>query len=91
MNNAGIGAVGTVVDGSLKEWARVLDVNLLGTVRVSRAALPHLRRSSAAAVVMTTSIAAHVGLPRRALYSASKGALVALFRAMAADHLGRVA
>ena len=87
VSNAGIGAVGTVADNSLEEWQRVLDVNLLGAVRVSRAALPHLRRSQAAAVVMTTSIAAHVGLPKRALYSASKGALVALVRAMAADHM----
>jgi NAD(P)-dependent dehydrogenase (short-subunit alcohol dehydrogenase family) len=56
-------------------------------VRTTRAALPHLRRSSAAAVVNTGSIAATAGLPERALYSASKGAVVALTRAMAADHL----
>lgn len=65
----------------------MLDVNLLGIVRVSRAALPHLRRSPAAAIVNTCSIAATVGLPQRALYSASKGAVLALTRAMAADHL----
>ncbi len=87
VNNAGIGAIGTVADNDLSEWQRVLDVNVLGAVRVSRAALPYLRKSPAAAVVMTTSIAAHVGLPKRAAYSASKGALVALVRAMAADHL----
>jgi NAD(P)-dependent dehydrogenase (short-subunit alcohol dehydrogenase family) len=87
VNNAGIGAQGTVDANDDAEWLRVLDVNLLGVVRTTRAALPHLRRSSAAAVVNTGSIAATAGLPERALYSASKGAVLALTRAMAADHL----
>ena len=88
VNNAGIGAQGTVADNSDDEWHRVLDVNLLGMVRVTRAALPALRRSPSAAIVNTGSIAATAGLPQRAAYSASKGAVHALTRAMAADHLG---
>jgi 2-keto-3-deoxy-L-fuconate dehydrogenase len=87
VNNAGIGATGTVEDNSYEEWRRVLDVNLLGVVRASRAALPHLRRSLVAAIVNTCSIAAVAGLPRRALYSATKGAVLALTLAMAADHV----
>lgn len=87
VNNAGIGAQGAVDANDDAEWMRVLNVNLLGVVRMTRAALPHLRRSSAAAVVNTGSIAATAGLPERALYSASKGAVLALTRAMAADHL----
>jgi 2-keto-3-deoxy-L-fuconate dehydrogenase len=87
VNNAGIGATGTVEDNSYEEWRRVLDVNLLGVVRASRAALPHLRRSPVAAIVNTCSIAAVAGLPRRALYSATKGAVLALTLAMAADHV----
>jgi len=87
VNNAGIGAQGTVEDNDDAEWGRVLDVNLLGMVRTSRAALPALRRSPAAAIVNTGSIAATAGLPQRALYSATKGAVLALTRAMAADHL----
>jgi NAD(P)-dependent dehydrogenase (short-subunit alcohol dehydrogenase family) len=87
VNNAGIGAQGTVADNPDDEWLRVLDVNLLGVVRTTRAALPALRRSPAAAVVNTASIVATAGLPQRALYSASKGAVLALTRAMAADHL----
>jgi NAD(P)-dependent dehydrogenase (short-subunit alcohol dehydrogenase family) len=87
VNNAGIGAQGTVADNDDAEWLRVLNINLLGMVRVSRAALPHLRRSPSAAIVNTGSIAATAGLPERALYSASKGAVHALTRAMAADHL----
>ena len=45
VNNAGIGAVGTVEEGPIEEWRRVFEVNVLGIVRTSRAALPHLRRS----------------------------------------------
>jgi NAD(P)-dependent dehydrogenase (short-subunit alcohol dehydrogenase family) len=87
VNNAGIGAQGTVADNPDDEWHRVLDVNLLGMVRATRAALPALRRSPSAAIVNTGSIAATAGLPQRAVYSASKGAVHALTRAMAADHL----
>jgi NAD(P)-dependent dehydrogenase (short-subunit alcohol dehydrogenase family) len=54
-------------------------------VRVSRAALPYLRRSAHGAIVNTCSIAATAGLPQRAVYSASKGAVLSLTRAMAAD------
>ena len=87
VNNAGVGAQGTVEDNDDTEWHRVLDVNVLGMVRVARAALPHLRASAHAAIVNTCSIAATAGLPRRALYSASKGAVHALTLAMAADHV----
>jgi NAD(P)-dependent dehydrogenase (short-subunit alcohol dehydrogenase family) len=87
INNAGIGAQGTVEAATDEEWLRVLDVNVVGTARVTRAALPHLRRSAHAAVVNTCSAAATAGLPERAVYSASKGAILSLTRAMAADHL----
>lgn len=87
INNAGIGAVGDVSVNEDDEWHRVYDVNVVGTARVSRAALPWLRRSEAAAIVNTASVAANNGLPSRALYSATKGALVSLTYAMAADHL----
>jgi NAD(P)-dependent dehydrogenase (short-subunit alcohol dehydrogenase family) len=86
VNNAGIGAVGDVSQNDDAEWARVLDVNVMGIARVTRAALPHLRRSSHAAVVNTCSAVAFVGVRQRALYSASKGAVLALTLAMAADH-----
>ncbi|MGX1135003.1 2-keto-3-deoxy-L-fuconate dehydrogenase [Streptomyces glaucescens] len=87
VNNAGIGAQGTVEDNDDAEWHRVLDVNVVGMVRVARAALPHLRRSAHAAIVNTCSIAATAGLPQRALYSATKGAVLSLTLAMAADHV----
>jgi NAD(P)-dependent dehydrogenase (short-subunit alcohol dehydrogenase family) len=55
--------------------------------RVSRAALPHLRKSPSAAICNTSSIAATAGLPQRVLYSATKGAVLSMTQAMAADHL----
>jgi 2-keto-3-deoxy-L-fuconate dehydrogenase len=86
VNNAGIGATGDVTGNDDAEWARVLDVNVTAMARVTRAALPHLRVSRAAAVVNTCSAVAFVGVRQRALYSASKGAVLALTLAMAADH-----
>ena len=87
VNNAGIGATGDITANDDDEWARVLSINVTGIARVTSAALPWLRESPAAAVCNTASIASTTGLPQRALYTASKGAVSALTRAMAADHL----
>ncbi|MEV5145377.1 SDR family oxidoreductase [Streptomyces sp. NPDC052727] len=92
VNNAGIGAQGTVEDNDDAEWRHVFDVNVLGMVRTARACLPYLRRAATArpgtaAIVNTCSIAATAGLPQRALYSATKGAVYSLTLAMAADHV----
>lgn len=87
INNAGIGAVGDIAANDDVEWARVFSINVTGIARVTAAALPWLRQSPAASVCNTASIASTTGLPQRALYTASKGAVSALTRAMAADHL----
>ena len=87
INNAGIGAIGTVADNDDEEWARVLDINVVGMARVAASALPWLQQSPVAAIVNTASVAAKNGIQQRALYSASKGAVLALTLAMAADHL----
>jgi len=87
VNNAGIGAQGGVEDNDDDEWHRVYDVNVVGMVRVARAALPALRESRHAAIVNTSSIVATAGLPDRVLYSASKGAVLSMTLAMAADLL----
>lgn len=87
VNNAGVSAVGTVEDNDDAEWTRVLDINVIGMARVSAAALPWLRSSRSAAIVNVCSIAALNGLPQRAVYSASKGAVLALTFAMATDHV----
>jgi NAD(P)-dependent dehydrogenase (short-subunit alcohol dehydrogenase family) len=86
INNAGIGAQGTVEENEIDEWQRVFDVNVFGMVRMSKACLPHLRKSKHPAVVNTASIVSWTGLPKRACYGASKGAVYALTLAMAADY-----
>jgi NAD(P)-dependent dehydrogenase (short-subunit alcohol dehydrogenase family) len=68
-------------------WHNALDVNVLAMARVTRAALPHLRRSARAAIVNTASIAASVGVTHGALQRAAKSAIQTLTLAMAADHL----
>ncbi len=87
VNNAGIGAQGGVADNDDEEWHRAYDVNVVGMVRVTRAALGALRAASHAAIVNTSSIAATAGLPDRVLYSATKGAVLSMTLAMAADLL----
>ena len=86
VNNAGIGAAGSVADNDIAEWQRVFDVNVFGTVRVTQACLPALRRSTKAAIVNLASIVSWTGLANRAVYGASKGAVYSLTLAMAADH-----
>jgi 2-keto-3-deoxy-L-fuconate dehydrogenase len=85
VNNVGVGAQGTIEANDDAEWHHVFDINVLGLVRVTGAALPALRGSSQASIVNVCSIAATAGLPNRALYSATKGAVLSLTLAMAAD------
>lgn len=87
IGNAGIGATGDVTANDDAEWARVLDVNVVGMARVAAAAIPHLRRSDSAAIVLTASVVATLGVPQRVAYGASKGAVLAMALAMAADHV----
>jgi NAD(P)-dependent dehydrogenase (short-subunit alcohol dehydrogenase family) len=88
VNNAGIAFVGGVEDGTEEDWRRVFDVNVFGQMRVTRAALPWLRRSEAASVIVMSSCSALNGIPDRVLYSASKGACQAMMLALSADLVG---
>lgn len=87
VNCAGIGAQGGVEANSDEEWHHVFDVNVVGMVRVIRACLPALRASGSGVIVNVSSIAATAGLPNRALYSTTKGGVLSLTLAMAADLL----
>jgi NAD(P)-dependent dehydrogenase (short-subunit alcohol dehydrogenase family) len=86
-NNAGIAAVGDVVTSTPDEWERVFAVNVFGVANTSRAFLPAMRAAGRGAVVNTCSVVASVGLVERAVYGASKGAVLALTKAMAVDEL----
>ena len=84
-NNVGIGGRGTVVEVSEEDWERVMRVNVTGMMLASKHAIPVLARGGDGAIVNISSISA---LRPRGLtpYSASKGAVIALTRAMAIDH-----
>jgi NAD(P)-dependent dehydrogenase (short-subunit alcohol dehydrogenase family) len=73
------------VDVSDTQWNDLMEVNLAGTFRVVREAHDLLAASAASSVVLVSSIAAHVGMRRRASYAASKGAVEALTRVLAAE------
>ncbi len=86
-NNAGIAAIGDVVTATLHDWTSTFAVNVFGLASMSRAVLPNMRAVNAGVIVNTCSVAAFVGLVQRAVYSASKGAVLALTKAMAADEI----
>jgi len=87
-NNAGVGAVGDVVDAPEEDWSRVFSVNVFGLAFLSAAVLPFMREAGSGAIVNTCSVVANVGLAERAVYSASKGAVMGLTKSMAADEAG---
>jgi len=86
-NVAGVGAVGDVVAATDADWQRVFSVNVFGLAHMSAAVLPAMRTARSGAIVNVCSVAASVGLVERAVYSASKGAVLALTRAMAVDEV----
>lgn len=87
INNAAIGSTGTVESESEENWQKVFNINVFGVARVSKLAIPLLRKSKSPAIVNTCSIAAVAGIPNRAIYAASKGAIRTLTFSMACDLL----
>jgi meso-butanediol dehydrogenase/(S,S)-butanediol dehydrogenase/diacetyl reductase len=88
VNNAGIVLPGRVDNTTEEDWDRTMAVNLKGPFLVSRHAIAEMRKTGGGAIVNTTSVVATKGVKDRAAYSASKGGLLALTKAMAADYLG---
>jgi len=84
-NNVGIGSLGSVVDETEENWRRVMQVNVETMFLAAKHAIPAMIRAGGGAIVNVSSISA---LRPRGLtaYSASKGAVIALTRAMAVDH-----
>jgi short-subunit dehydrogenase len=82
-NNAGIGHAGSVVDTTLSDWRRLIDVNLMGVVHGLHAFLPRLlAQEGPTHIVNTASMAGLVPNPGMASYSATKAAVVALSEAL---------
>lgn len=89
VNNAGIVLPGRVDNMSIEEWDRTMAVNLRGVFLVSKFAVQQMLRQGSGTIVHNASVAAVKGLKERAGYSASKGALMALTKAMAADYIDK--
>ncbi|MFQ5993180.1 MAG: SDR family NAD(P)-dependent oxidoreductase [Nitrospiraceae bacterium] len=87
VNNAGIGAFGQLLhETDDATWNEVLDINLTGVFRMTRAALPELLKAGGGSIVNISSIASLVGIPALSAYGATKGGLDALTRCLAIDY-----
>lgn len=87
VNNAGIGDFGKRLhETDDVTWATVLDVNLTGVFRITRAIVPQMLKQGRGAIVNISSVASLVGIPTLTAYAASKGGLDALTRALAIDY-----
>ena len=90
INNAGVGHVGSIEECDYDAWRGLMSVNVDGPYLVTQAALPLLKASSHGAIVNIGSVAGLVGIKRRFAYCASKGAVVAMSRQLAAEYAGQV-
>ncbi len=86
-NNAGIGHVGSVLEVTPEEWDRVMAVNVRGVWLGCKYAVPYMLAQGGGIIVNTASVAGQVGLPKRAVYSASKGAVIALTKQVAIEYV----
>lgn len=87
VNNAGIGEFGKRLHETEDAiWAHVFDINVTGVFRITRAVIPHMLRQGRGSIINISSIASLVGLSGSAAYTASKGALDALTRALAVEY-----
>lgn len=82
--NAGTTAPVKFEEMSLEEWNRVMDINVTGVFLTTQAAAQQMiRQESGGSIVITASLAAHLGIPQSPHYTASKGAVLQLARATA--------
>lgn len=87
VNNAGIVRAGTISDATIEDWDRTMDVNVRGVFLMSQGVIPYMKKNGGGVIVNVSSSVAHKGVKNRAAYTASKGAILSLTRAMAMDLL----
>ena len=88
VNNAGYGIAGTLLETDEDAWDALMAVNVRGVFLCSKHAIPVMKANGGGTIVNTASVVAAVGIANRAAYCASKGAVAALTRAIAIDHVG---
>jgi NAD(P)-dependent dehydrogenase (short-subunit alcohol dehydrogenase family) len=86
VNNAGVLIPGTAESLSEDQWEQTFSTNVRGPWLLARAALPHLRAAGGGSIINIGSVLSTLGAPNRVAYAASKGAVLAMTRAMALDH-----
>ncbi|WP_343486125.1 SDR family oxidoreductase [Allomuricauda sp. d1] len=82
INNAGVGITGPIEETPDEEILKAFDTNFNGPIRVMKAVLPQMRKQGQGLIINITSIAGHMGLPFRGIYSATKGALALVTETM---------
>jgi NAD(P)-dependent dehydrogenase (short-subunit alcohol dehydrogenase family) len=88
VNNAGYGIPASVLETDEDAWDALMAVNVRGVFLCTKFAIPEMAKNGGGTIVNTASIVAAVGIRNRAAYVASKGAVAALTRAVAIDHVG---
>lgn len=86
VNNAGVLLPGTADSLDDQQWNQTFNVNVRALWKLSSAVLPHLRRAGGGSIVNIGSVLSFLGARNRAAYAASKGAVLAMTKAMALDH-----
>ena len=85
VNNGGISQRSLAIDKQISVDKRLMDINYLGTVALSKALLPHFIKNKKGQFVVTTSIVGKIGTPLRSSYAASKHALHGFFDSLRAE------
>lgn len=85
VNNAGVWLPSLLSETSEEQWLRMIDINLNGTFRVTRAFLPSMLKNGYGRIIQLGSIAGEVGLPCYAGYSAAKAGVIMLTKVMAME------
>jgi len=85
-NNAGISGVGALHETSEELWDKVVNVNIKGVFLPSKSVLPHMMKRRQGSIINMSSCIAEIGLMKRAVYSATKGAVLALTKSMQVDY-----
>lgn len=78
INNAGVAGVGALMEVSLEDWRWIIDINVMGVIHGSRAAIPHLQRNGTGMLINVASAASFASAPGMISYNATKAAVVSI-------------
>ncbi len=85
INNAGVAGSGTLMEVPLDDWRWIVDINFMGVVHGTRAAIPHLQRNGAGLLINVASAAAFVAAPGMISYNATKAAVLSLSETLSGE------